>query len=172
MSKGRKKIPTELKKARGTLRKSRELDSPMEVEKVGSIPVAPKWLSSIGKEQFNIVVNQLHNLGMLYEIDLKLIEAYANSMSLHIECEQQLRESGRIMVYRDEEGNPKHSQIVPLQTVSKQALEQALKLAVQFGLTPSARTKISSPQKLEIKDNEFNFFNEKSCLKSEQISAE
>jgi len=158
MSKGRKKIPTEIKKARGTLRKSRELDSQMEVQKVDAIPTAPKWLSPIGEEQFNVVVNQLNSLGMLYEIDLKLIEAYANSMALHIECEQQLRINGRIMVYRDEEGNPKHSQIVPLQTVSKQALDQAVKLAVQFGITPSSRTKISAPQKLEIKDNEFNFF--------------
>ena len=159
--KGRKKIPTELKKARGTLRKSRELDNQMEVKKVDSIPVAPDWLSDIGAEQFDIVVNQLNSLGMLYQIDLKLIEAYANSMALYIECEKQLRINGRIMVYRDEDGNPKHSQIVPLQTVSKQALEQALKLAVQFGITPSSRTKISAPIKsLEIKDNEFNFFND------------
>ena len=156
---GRKKIPTEIKKARGTLRKSRELENPMSVKKVDGLPVAPKWLSEIGKEQFDIVVNQLNSLGMLYEVDLKLIEAYSNSMALHIESEQQLRQTGRIQLYRDEDGNPKHAQITPLQTISKQALEAALKIATQFGLTPSSRTKISVP-KLEIKDNEFNFFND------------
>jgi P27 family predicted phage terminase small subunit len=155
---GRKKIPTEIKKVRGTLRKGRELDNPMQVSPVENLPAAPKWLSVIGKEQFDIVVLQLRDLGMLYSIDLKLIEAYANAISLHIECEQTLREVGRVQVYRDEEGRPKHSQIVPLQSVSKQALDQALKLAVNFGITPSARTKISAPAKLEIKDNEFNFF--------------
>jgi len=157
---GRKKIPTELKKARGTLRKSRELDNPMEVEKVSTLPVSPKWLSEIGKEQYDLVVNQLNNIGMLYQVDLKLIEAYANSMALHIEAEQELRRVGRIMVYKDDEGRPKHSQIVPMQTISKQALDQAIKIASHFGLTPSSRTKITSPQKLEIKDNEFNFFND------------
>tara|TARA_R100000654_G_scaffold21267_1_gene42876 strand:+ start:53 stop:532 length:480 start_codon:yes stop_codon:yes gene_type:complete len=157
---GRKKIPTEIKKARGTLRKSRELDNPMEVAKVSGIPAAPEWLSEIGKEQFNLVVNQLNDLGMLYEVDVKLIEAYSNSMALHIEAEQELRRVGRVMVYRDDEGRPKHSQIVPMQTISKQALEQALKIATHFGLTPSSRTKISAPAKLEIKDNEFNFFND------------
>tara|TARA_Y100001963_G_C6724388_1_gene420709 strand:+ start:626 stop:1105 length:480 start_codon:yes stop_codon:yes gene_type:complete len=157
---GRKKIPTEIKKARGTLRKCRELDNPMEVAKVNALPAAPKWLSKIGKEQFNIVVNQLNNLGMLYEVDLKLIESYANAMALHIESEQQLRKVGRIQVYRDNEtGDIKHSQITPLQTISKQALESALKIATQFGLTPSSRTKISAP-KIEVKDNEFNFFND------------
>tara|TARA_R100000655_G_scaffold94445_1_gene135865 strand:+ start:81 stop:557 length:477 start_codon:yes stop_codon:yes gene_type:complete len=156
---GRKKIPTEIKKARGTLRKSRELENPMEVKKVEALPVAPKWLSKIGKEQFNIVVNQLSVLGMLYEVDLKLIEAYSNSMALHIESEQELRKVGRIQIYRNDDGDIKHAQITPLQTISKQALESALKIATQFGLTPSARTKISAP-KLEIKDNEFNFFND------------
>ena len=157
---GRKKIPTEIKKVRGTLRKDRELENQMEVKRVNGLPVAPKWLSKIGKEQFNIVCDQLNNLNMLYEVDLKLIEAYSNSMALHIECEQALREKGRVQVYTDEEGRPKHAQIVPLQSVSKQSLDQALKLATQFGLTPSARTKISAPAKLEIKDNEFNFFND------------
>ena len=157
---GRKKIPSEIKKARGTLRKCRELENPMEVKKVDALPVAPTWLSAIGQEQFNIVVSQLNVLGMLYEVDLKLIEAYSNAMALHIESEQQLREVGRIQIYRDEDGNPKHAQITPLQTISKQALESALKIATQFGLTPSARTKISAPSNLEIKDNEFNFFND------------
>ena len=156
---GRKKIPTEIKKARGTLGKSRELENPMSVKKVDGLPVAPKWLSEIGKEQFDIVVNQLSVLGMLYEVDLKLIEAYSNSMALHIESEQELRKVGRIQIYRNDDGDIKHAQITPLQTISKQALESALKIATQFGLTPSARTKISAP-KLEIKDNEFNFFND------------
>ena len=154
---GRPKIPTEIKKARGTLRKCRELENPMQVKKIETLPAAPEWLSEIGQEQFDIVVNQLNSLGMLYEVDLKLIEAYSNAMALHIESEQQLRQVGRIQVYRDNEtGDIKHSQ-----TISKQALESALKIATQFGLTPSARSKISAPIKsLEIKDNEFNFFND------------
>ena len=156
---GRKKIPTELKKVRGTLRKSRELENQMQVKKIDGLPLAPEWLSDIGKNQFNIVSKQLNDLGMLYEVDITLIIAYANSMALHIESEIELRKTGRIMVYRDENNKPKHAQIVPLQTVSKQALEAALKIGVQFGLTPSARTKINAP-KIEVKDNEFNFFND------------
>lgn len=157
---GRKKIPTQIKKVRGTLRKDRELENQMEVEKIGNLPKPPNWLSKIGKEQFGIVCNQLNDLNMLFKVDLKLIEAYSNSIALHIECEQALREKGRVQVYTDEDGNPKHAQVVPLQSISKSSLDQAIKLASQFGLTPSARTKISSPAKLEIKDNEFNFFND------------
>ena len=132
----------------------------MEVQKISGLPVAPSWLSEIGKEQFDIVVNQLKSLDMLFEVDLKLIEAYCNSMALHIESEQKLRQVGRIQIYRDSEsGEVKHSQITPLQTISKQALESAIKISSLFGLNPSSRTKIAAP-KVEIKDNEFNFFND------------
>ena len=85
-----------------------------------------------------------------------------NSLELphSIEAEQQLRKTGRIMIYKNEDGDVKHSQIVPMQTISKQALESAIKISSLFGLNPAARTKISAPAKLEIKDNEFNFFND------------
>jgi len=154
---GRKKIPTKLKEIRGTLAKSRELDNEMQVSEVAKPPAPPKWLSPTAKEQWVLITNELFNLRMLHSVDLALIEAYCNAIALHIETEQTLQETGRIQVYRDEDGRIKHSQIVPLVTVSKQALSDAVKLATQFGLTPSARTKINAERPLENKD-EYNFF--------------
>ena len=154
---GRKKIPTQLKKIRGTYAKSRELENEMKVEKVEQPPKPPNWLTKIGKEQWSIVTNELFALGMLHLVDLALVEAYCNAMALHLETEKVLHETGRIQIYRDEDGRVKHSQIVPLVTVSKQALADAIKLATQFGFTPSARTKISAEKPLQLKD-EHNFF--------------
>jgi P27 family predicted phage terminase small subunit len=154
---GRKKIPTKLKEIRGTLAKSREIENEMQVTEVSSPPKPPKWLSKTAKQQWVLITNELFNLRMLHSVDLALIEAYCNAIALHIETEQILQESGRIQIYRDEDGRIKHSQIVPLVTVSKQALSDAIKLATQFGLTPSARTKISAERPLETKD-EYNFF--------------
>ena len=154
---GRKKIPTQLKKIRGTYAKSREVENEMQVAKVEQPPKPPSWLTKTGKEQWVLVTNELFTLQMLHAVDLALVEAYCNAMALHIETEKVLHETGRIQVYRDEDGKVKHSQIVPLVTVSKQALQDAIKLATQFGFTPSARTKINAPQPTEIKD-EHNFF--------------
>ena len=33
---------------------------------------------------------------MLHEVDLRLIEAYCNEISIYIECEMELRENGRV----------------------------------------------------------------------------
>ena len=94
---------------------------------------------------------------MLHQIDLRLIEAYCNAISLHIETEMMLREKGRIQVFKNPDGTIKHTQSVPFQKIANDALDRALKLATQFGFTPSARSSISQPKFIQ-QNNEYNFF--------------
>tara|TARA_R110002020_G_scaffold470398_1_gene696269 strand:- start:11022 stop:11498 length:477 start_codon:yes stop_codon:yes gene_type:complete len=145
MSKGRKKKPTQLKKIQGTLRKYREVENEMQVDLCEIIPDPPIWLSKIGKSEWEKVTNQLFNLQMLHVVDLKMVEAYCNEMSLYIECEQALREGGRIDEFFNAEGDVVRRQAKPLIKMKNDALANALKLAVNFGITPSARANISAP---------------------------
>jgi P27 family predicted phage terminase small subunit len=94
---------------------------------------------------------------MLHHIDLRLIEAYCNAMALHIETEMMLREKGRIQVFKNPDGTIKHTQAIPYQKIANDALDRALKLATQFGLTPSSRTSIQQPTLIQ-QNNEYNFF--------------
>ena len=112
----------------------------MQVDLVSDLPEAPELLSTIGIQEWYKVTSQLYNLKMLHNIDLRLIEAYCNEMSLYIETEMMLREKGRIQVFKNPDGTIKHAQAVPYQKI-------ALKLATQFGLTPVARANISAPVK-------------------------
>jgi P27 family predicted phage terminase small subunit len=145
MGQGRKKIPSKIKQMQGTNIPCRQLENEMEVDLVSELPLAPSLLSEIGKEEWNKVTRQLYNLNMLYKIDLRLVEAYCNEMSLYIETETMLREKGRIQVFKNSDGTIKHAQAVPYQKIAKDALNAALKLATQFGLTPTARASISAP---------------------------
>ena len=145
MGKGRKKIPTKIKEMQGTSVPCRTLENEMKVDKIDQIPESPDWLSEIGKEEWVKVTNQLHNLQMLHQLDLRLIEAYCNEMSLYIETEQLLRNKGRIQAFRNPDGTLKHTQAVPYQKIAKDALAAALKIATQFGLTPTARASINTP---------------------------
>tara|TARA_R100000278_G_C5476538_1_gene166618 strand:+ start:1813 stop:2289 length:477 start_codon:yes stop_codon:yes gene_type:complete len=145
MTKGRKKLPTKIKEMQGTLESSREVINEMQVDLVQKIPEPPELLSEIGKKEWYKVTNQLYNLNMLHNIDLRLIEAYCNEISLYIETEMMLREKGRIQVFKNSDGSIKHAQAVPYQKIAKDALNSALKLATQFGLTPVARASISAP---------------------------
>ncbi|MBC8266360.1 MAG: phage terminase small subunit P27 family [Flavobacteriales bacterium] len=146
MGKGRKKIPTKLKEAQGTIEKSRLVENEMQVDACRELPASPVWLSEIGKSEWYKVTNQLFNLQMLHQIDLPLIAAYCNEISLYIETETMLREKGRIQVFKNIDGTVKHTQAIPYQKIAKDALDKALKLAVQFGLTPVARASINAPK--------------------------
>ena len=101
MTRGRKKTPTKLKELRGTARNDRLVENEMQATLVLKIPDPPNWLSEIGQIEFKKVCNELYGKNMLHEIDLRLIEAYANEISLYIETEQLLREKGRIQVYKN-----------------------------------------------------------------------
>lgn len=129
----------------GTNVPCRTLDNEMQVDRVNEIPNSPDWLSEIGKEEWIKVTHQLHSLQMLHQIDLRLIEAYCNEMSLYIETEQLLRNKGRIQAFKNPDGTLKHTQAVPHQKIAKDALASALKIATQFGLTPTARASINTP---------------------------
>ena len=145
MGKGRKKTPTKLKEMQGTLEKSRTIDNEMVVDQVSQLPEVPEWLSEIGKNEFEKVTTQLFNLGMLYSVDLKLVEAYANEISLYLECEMKLRKENRIDEFESSEGIVLRRQVSPLVKMKNDALNNSLKLAAQFGLTPVARASISAP---------------------------
>ena len=132
MGKGRKKTPTRLKELQGTLEKSRTLENEMTVELCPAAPPPPEWLSELAKE------------------------AYCNAIALHIETEQMLRDKGRIQVFKNADGSLKHMQAVPYQKIANDALDRALKLATQFGLTPTSRTSISQP--VIQQNNQYNYF--------------
>ena len=145
MAKGRKKIPTKIKEMQGTVERSRTIQNEMVVDLVSDLPEAPEWLSEIGKEEWNKVSSQLFNIGMLHNVDLQLVAAYCNEISLYIETETMLRNKGRIQAFRNPDGTLKHAQAVPYQKIAKDALSAAMKLATQFGLTPVARASIAAP---------------------------
>ena len=145
MGKGRKKTPTVLKQMYGTARADRVLENEMQVDLLSELPEAPDLLSEIGIAEWYKVTTQLFNLKMLHDVDQSLILAYCNEMSLYIESELELRENGRIDNFKNSNGDLVRSQAKPLVKVKNDALANALKLAVQFGLTPVARANISAP---------------------------
>ena len=146
MGKGRKKTPTKIKEMQGTLEKSRTIENEMVVDLVTELPTAPEWLSEIGKEEWNKVTTQLFNLEMLYSVDLRLVEAYCNEIAIYIECEMELRKNGRIDNFTNTNGDLVRSQAKPYLKIKNDALNNAMKLATQFGLTPVARASISAPK--------------------------
>jgi P27 family predicted phage terminase small subunit len=150
--KGRKPKPTKLKQMQGTAQPCRVLENEMQVSNLANIPDPPFDLSPQAQREYYIICQELLAKKMLHLVDLSLLTAYSNEMALYIETEKTLKTTGRIDEFYNEDGQLIRRQAKPEQKISNDALAKALKLAVQFGLTPSARTRIAMP---EVLDNTF-----------------
>lgn len=129
----------------------------MKADIVNDMPSPPEYLDDIGRAEWAVIVPQLKNSGILSKIDLSIIAIYCNEISTYIECQNQMRKAGtRVMVIKDEAGKIKYAQQVPYQKIANDAMERALKIASEFGMTAAARTRIgANPEKKEVSILEF-----------------
>ena len=146
MGKGRPPKPTRLKQMAGTDQPCRIIPNEMEVSLLANIPEAPMPLNEYGQREYEIVCAELYSKKMLHLVDLSLVTAYANEMGLYVEMEQKLKTQGRIDEFYNDENQLTKRQAKPEQRIANDALAKALKIACQFGLTPSCRTRISMPE--------------------------
>jgi len=154
---GRKKIPTKIKEMQGTLTKSRTLENEMQVRHVAQIPDPPAYLTEKGKLEWNTVTEELETKGMLHIVDLALLSAYCNEMATYLEASEVLNTQGKVeRTYRDD-GRLRSSKLRPENKIARDSLAAALKIATQFGFTPSSRASIPQGDKKETTD-EYNFF--------------
>ena len=148
MTKGRKPLPTQVKKNRGTYQSCRGANNEMIPSRIDGIPKPPKILVKEAATLWNETVKELYELDMLHGVDLPLLAAYCQEMATYFECSAYIQDNG--ITYDDSYGNP-HTR--PEVVTQRNALDRALKLATQFGFTPSARTRIEAPVKKEEKDD-------------------
>lgn len=136
-------MPTETKRARGTLQPCRTLKNEMKPELVDAIPPPPEYLDEVAAKEWMEIVPQLKHSGVLSKIDFAILAIYCNEIATYIECQQQMRRGGtRVMVIKGDDGKVKYAQQVPYQKIANEAMERALKIAAEFGMTPAARTRI------------------------------
>jgi len=154
---GRKKTPTKLKELKGSLRKCREVSNEMQTTNVVSMPQAPSFLNQQGADEWNLVTNELANIKMLHLTDLSILAAYCNEIGIYREIAQELQGNFTEQTV-DKDGRLRASKIAPKYKVMQNALQNAMKIATQFGFTPSSRASLSMPEQDEERTDDFNFF--------------
>ena len=154
---GRKKTPTKLKELKGSLRKCREVSNEMQTTNVVSMPKAPSFLNQQGADEWNLVTNELANIKMLHLTDLSILAAYCNEIGIYREIAQELQGNFTEQTI-DKDGRLRASKIAPKYKVMQNALQNAIKIATQFGFTPSSRASLSMPEQDEERTDDFNFF--------------
>lgn len=160
----RPRLPTAIKKQRGTDQPCRILKDEMQPPALVEYPLPPAWLTADGQSEWHNVVSGLHGLGMLSKLDLSLVASYCNEMALYREMELKVRSNDRAIAIKDGNGTLRKVDIVAYQKLAHMALDKALAIAREFGFTPASRTKISmgqvtttKPGAANIQDTDYEF---------------
>jgi len=134
--KGRKPKPTSIRALEGN--PGRRPLNPGEPLLPSELPDCPDHLDDEARAEWFRTAGVLQEMGLLTRADRSALAAYCVLYSRWVQAEAQVKKHGTI-VKSPEKGFPMKS---PYLTVADQALEGMRKLMVEFGLTPSSRSRI------------------------------
>lgn len=136
---GRPKLPTELKKLQGTEDKRWLVENEMKVLPMDELPPAPEGFSHESAKIWDTVCRELKRNGLLASCDLELLHGYCELLTHYQNACTKLKKEGTVILSRHGD-----KMINPWFQVQSQTLKQATQLGQLFGITPSARSRISA----------------------------
>ena len=144
--KGRKKLPDKIKQIQGTDRRDRMSgDRPIfKLVEVSNMPEPPTYMNEVAANVYHEVCKQMIELGLVNNANFPLMVSYAQNIGKYHDAEMQLAKEGFTIEVRDEAGLLVKKIVNPLNRISNEAMALALRIGSEFGLTPSAQTKIMS----------------------------
>jgi len=151
---GRKPVPTALKILRGNPGCRRLNDrEPEPAEAVNLTP--PDWLNEDAKAEWADKAPMLQRLGLLTEADLDAFCLYCQTFARWKEAEKKLLQFGMVVKSNSNNGFPVLS---PYLQISNKAQAQATKMLIEFGLTPSSRSRVTVSKKQKVDKQKERFF--------------
>lgn len=141
-ARGRKPKPTDLKKLEGNPG-NRPLNN-NEPKPNTAVSACPDWLEDEAKAEWARMGKILVDMGVLTEVDVAAFAGYCQAYARWKEAEEFLTQHGSIV--RTPNG---YLQQVPQVSIAQTNLKIMLKFCEQFGLTPSARSRIVANQSVE-----------------------
>ena len=132
---GRRPKPTRQKKLEGNPGK-RKLNS-LEPEPDSEIPSMPPHLDAVARTEWKRITPHLLSLGLISEVDRGPIAAYCQAWSRWVDAEANIQRFG--LVIKTPKGCPVQS---PYVGIANHALDQMRKFAIEFGMTPAARSRV------------------------------
>lgn len=144
MTRGPRPTPTALKLIQGNPGK-RALPK-NEPKPKAEIPRMPPELSAEAKKHWRIVAKQLVDMKVLTKIDGHALALYCEAYARWRHANDQIRKYG--VAVKAPSGFPIQS---PYLAIANKAFDQMRSMLVEFGMTPSARTRV---QTVEPKDDD------------------
>ena len=139
MKPGPKPQPTAKKKLRGNPGRRPLPENEPQPKASRDIPLAPRHLDKVAQKEWRRMAKELHPLGLLTNIDLTALAAYCASFSIWIDAQKQIQKHG--VLIKAQSGFPMQS---PYLAISNRAMTEMRKWMIEFGLTPSSRSRVAA----------------------------
>lgn len=151
---GRKPTPTALKVLRGNPGKRRlNQDEPTPELAIDAVP--PDSLTKPGKIEWRRLAPILGRLGMLTETDTDALVGYCEAYANWRQAQQKIHQFGMVIKAKD----PKQLPVIsPYVRIAHNAMNQMRAFLVEFGMTPSSRSRIKVTRRDQSTDKRKRFF--------------
>jgi P27 family predicted phage terminase small subunit len=155
--KGRKPLPSEIKLLTG----SRQPINKREPKPSRTMPTCPKFLQGEARAEWRRISRELHRIGVLTVVDRAALAAYCLAWATMVKATEQLET--KEMVIERAFGNLVQN---PWLQVRNRAMDDMKRFAVEFGMTPSSRSRVVSNAPKE--KSEFEIYLERKNRLAEQ----
>ena len=105
-------------------------------------PSCPRWLSPEAKKVWRRTVSLLQASRILTRVDADALTAYSQTYARWQAAERFIDQHGEIYPIRDEHGNVRCMQQFPQVAIARSLLQILRGYQQEFGMTPSARTRV------------------------------
>lgn len=112
-------------------------------------PPCPDWLDADAKREWKRVAPELEKLGLLTRVDMAALAGYCQSYATWRACQMVLAKQG--MTFETATGYVTQR---PEVSIGNKALDQVRAFCAQFGLTPSARARMTLPEQDHAEEND------------------
>lgn len=151
---GRKPVPTAMKVIRGNPgRRPLNAHEPQPQAPVDLTP--PAWLQEDAKIEWADKAPMLQRLGLLTEADLDAFCLYCQTFARWKAAEKKLLEFGMVIKSSSHNGFPIVS---PYLQIANKAQQQATRMLIEFGLTPSSRSRVTTSTPSGVDTQKERFF--------------
>ena len=144
---GKAPKPTELKRAQGNPGR-RRLNEGEPVPPVCEV-VPPEWLCPLALEVWKARAPNLIAMRVLTVVDADMFGVFCNTLAHYIELQRAFWSkgaNGTIYTVKDKKGKPRNVKEWPQVADLRRTIELLIRLSDRFGLTPSARSRLSVGQ--------------------------
>jgi P27 family predicted phage terminase small subunit len=141
-ARGPRPEPTAIKKLKGNPGRRPLNDREPKFSADEAVTAAPEFLSDEARAEWDRVAPELLRLGLLTMADRAALAIYCQYYARWVEAEQHILTYGATIEFRDDDGNVKYVQPSPYFGISIKMSDRMRQAAAEFGMTPSARTRV------------------------------